>query len=131
MSYIEAAWRETCADAEKAQGCFLSLYEERPFYGGPEEGGWWGSDLVLLESKWFPTEEEASTVKEKLLERAKELDKAARDQYHRNCASECDWLEERGLDADFLPEPDGPSTYKVFTESRRGELESEGSRYYE
>lgn len=131
MSYIEAAWETHCAEAEKAKGCFLSLYEECPYYGGPEEGGWWGSDLKLIESKWFPTEEEASLVKEKLLDTAKELDTAARHSYHRNCAESMDWLDARGLEADFLPEPDGPSKFKVFTENRRGELESTGSRHYE
>jgi hypothetical protein len=131
MSHIEAAWNKHCEDAVEAKGCYLSLYEDCPYYGGPEEGGWWGSDLVLIESKWFSDIDAAEAVREIVLESAKGLDKAAKDGYHRNCASEMDWLEARGLDADFLPEPDGPSKYKVFTEDRKGELESTGSRHYE
>ena len=32
------AWNEIIEDSEVAQECYLSLYENVPYYGGPEEG---------------------------------------------------------------------------------------------
>ena len=41
------AWDEIIEDSEVAQECYLSLYENVPYYGGPEEGGWWGYLQIL------------------------------------------------------------------------------------
>lgn len=129
--FIRAAYEEVCAEAVKPDGCWLSLYERVPYYGGPEEGGWWGEDVVLMETMFFRFAEDAEAVKDKMAATAKEMNDTATRAYHENCANECDWLEERGLDADFLPEPDGPTKYVVYTEEERGSCESQGCRHYE
>ena len=45
--------------------------------------------------------------------------------------AEMEWCEARGLDADYLPEPDGEVTYHVVTEDTPGEGVSRGCRHYE
>lgn len=42
-----------------------------------------------------------------------------------------EWLEARGLDADYLPEPDGELSYFVTIEDQPGSSESRGCRHYE
>lgn len=112
---------EICQKAEPAIGCFVSLYvNDRP-YGGPEEGGWYRNHHILIASQQFNTIEEAEAAKEAIEklceERTKELHRAQDE----HCARQMDWLEERGLDANYLPEVDGRSHYYVVIEEKKGE----------
>lgn len=45
---------------------YVSLYAKTPFYGGPEEGGWWGHDVVLVSHQSVSSAEEAEAVKARL-----------------------------------------------------------------
>ena len=47
------------------------------------------------------------------------------------CLAETAWLDARGLDDSFLPEPDGPDSFYVAIEDQQGSHESRGSRHYE
>jgi hypothetical protein len=131
MSYVKSAFERVCNEAEQAQVCFVSLYESVPFYGGPEEGGWWGSDVVLVAHQRFPTEELAESAVERVRKLAVDLEEEAKRAYGQRCLDECGWLEARGLDADYLPEPDGPSKFHVAIENQPGSQESQGCRHYE
>ena len=116
----------------KIKKCYyLSLYERIPFYGGPEEGGWWVEDTILEASKRFSSVERAESARRRVEELAKKNTEEAQAAYGDQCNRELDWLEERGLEANFLPEPDGPSQYFVVIEQRKGSLESQGTRGYE
>lgn len=84
-----------------------------PFYGGPEEGGWWGSDTEVIAYRAYISEEIACNVAEAVRQLATELEAEAQKEYGQQCTRELDWLEARGLDADWLPEPDGPTKYYV------------------
>lgn len=130
-SYVQYAFDAVCEEAETAEGAFLTLYESVPFYGGPEEGGWWGSDCIIAAYQRFSTREQAEAAKGKVDELAQRLKADAKRDYGNQCRDELDWLEERGLEPDFLPEPDGPSDFFVVIESELGSHESRGCRHYE
>jgi hypothetical protein len=47
------------------------------------------------------------------------------------CATGVDWCEARGLDADYLGEPDGPSEFVIIVETAPGKSAVKGPRTYE
>ena len=128
--YVRAAFDTICDEAQTATGCFVSLYVTVPFYGGPEEGGWWGHDTYVVASQEFIDMHAADGAKEKAEKLAKELSEESRKDFGNQCLREMAWLEARGLESDYLPEPDGDSRYWVCTEDQRGSHESRGDRYY-
>ena len=130
MSYIREAFEKVCSEAKQAEGHFVVLVEEIPYYGGPEEGGWWGRDTDIIAYQWYPTEEQASAAAEEVKKFAKELEANAQREYGEQCLREMEWLDARGLDADYLPEPDGPSEYHVIVSDTLPEP-YRGSRHYE
>lgn len=129
MSTKEAFF-QIFADAQPAKKSYVSLYVSQPFYGGPEEGGWWGQDDVLVAYQEVLTDEEAEEKAKAVQALADKLTDEAKDSFNRSCAAECEWLEARGLDDDYLPEVSGSDRYWVTTESRPGEHNHEGDRYY-
>lgn len=112
-TYIQQAFNQICDQAKQTESWYLVLMESNPYYGGPEEGGWWGRDTQVVAFQEFPTEQLAIASKDSVTKLAKELADQARRDYGNQCLIELDWLEARGLPADFLPEPDGPSEYYV------------------
>lgn len=114
MSYIQAAFELICTERKEAKPFYVILVENVRCYGGPEEGGWWYDRHHLVEYQEYPTEEIASEVAEKVKEAAKELSEAARTGHGDLCLKQLEWLDARGLDADYLPENDGPAEYSVY-----------------
>lgn len=131
MSYEKEAFFDVCSEAIPAKSSYVSLYRHETFYGGPEEGGWWGHDVVLVAHHECRSEVEAEAVAAQVNSLAAKLSKDARDSFNRGCAAEMAWLEARGLDADYLPEVGGSDEYRVVTESIPGEHEYRSSRHYE
>lgn len=129
-SFLSAAFHKACQDAIQADDWFVSLVVDAPFYGGPEEGGWWGSDTILCAYQRYPSQELAEQAAGKVRELAKELSQQEQREFGQQCLNEMDWLEQRGLEADWLPEPDGPSTYDVVV-SQSLPHERRGCRHYE
>lgn len=84
-----------------------------PFYGGPEEGGWGGYDTEVIAYQECVSEEEAEGYKSAIEELAKEMERESKERYGRQCLREMEFLDARGLDANFLPEPNGPESYYV------------------
>jgi hypothetical protein len=109
---------------------YVTLYRTEPFYGGPEEGGWWGEDHFVIAFKVFPSEAAAWAAREATLELAEKLNKEARDEFGNYCLRQWDWLEERGLDSDFLGEVDGETRFGVAVTDYMIE-NTEGCRHYE
>ena len=130
MSKKEAFF-SVCDDARPAESHYLSLYVSVPYYGGPEEGGWWGSDDRLVAYKHFYTPEALEAARAKVAALASDLNQQERRDFGDQCLREMAWLDARGLDADFLPEVDGESRYWVGTEAVPGSMVSEGCRHYE
>lgn len=130
MSTKEAFFT-VCDDAQPAESHYLSLYVSVPYYGGPEEGGWWGSDTHLVAYKHFDTLEALEAAKAKVEALAEELNEQAKRDFGDQCLREMEWLDARGLDADYLPEVDGESSYWVTTEDVPGSMSRQGCRHYE
>lgn len=130
MSHLRQAFEHLCEAAKPAQHWYVSLIEDVQFYGGPEEGGWWGTDSVLIAYQHCETEERANALQEEIEKFAQELTAEARKAHGEHCLRQLNWLEERGLDADFLPEDDGPSKYRV-TVTEHIPKSRYGRRHYE
>lgn len=113
MSYIQSAFEALLPDAIESESWYVVLTEYTTSYGGPEEGGWFRHDQIVVSFKEFPSEELATAMADRVRELAKELEHQASMEHGEYCLRTMEWLEERGLDADFLPEPDGPSTFNV------------------
>lgn len=128
MSHIENAFHTICTEATPPQAAYVSLYVDCPFYGGPEEGGWWGSDTNLVASQYFPTMEAAEAALEAVQELAKELSNDAKKRFGEQCLREMEFCDARGMDYDELREPDGEETYYVVIEEQKGSHCSRGDR---
>lgn len=128
---VKEAFFQVCDDAQPASSHYVSLYCNVPYYGGPEEGGWWGSDTVLVAYREFDTEIAAKIAKEGVEQLAKELNEQAKREFGEQCLRESEWLEARGLDADYLPEVDGEESYYVVIEEVPGSQSKVGCRHYE
>jgi hypothetical protein len=113
MSYLECAFHTVIEDARTPESWFVCLMERTCEYGGPEEGGYWINNHICQAFKEYPTEEAAQTAKEQVVDLAAELSVEARRSYGQMCLRQMDWLEARGLDADWLGEDDGPSEFYV------------------
>jgi hypothetical protein len=130
MSYLQSAFEAVCQEAKKPETWYVSLMENVSSYGGPEEGGWWTHDHVVVAYQAFPTEEQALAAKEKVEQLAEELQADSRRDYGEQCLRETEWLEARGLDDSFFPESDGPSEFYVGV-SQGFPQESYGPTHYE
>ena len=128
---IKDAFFQTCQDARAICKQYVSLYVKVPFYGGPQEGGWWGADTHLIAYQECLTEEKAELLKQEITKLADELSENSKKEFGERCLKECEWLEKRGLDDSFLPEVDGELTYMVIVEQTPGENVYQDSRHWE
>jgi hypothetical protein len=132
-SYDKEAFFAVCQDAVPATRSYVSLYADQSYYGGPEEGGWWGHDQVLVAYYLCLTDVEAEAVRAAVEKLAGQMSKDAKDDFNRGCKAECEWVEQHDPMADvsdYYPEVGGEVRYWVATEDRPGSLASEGSRHY-
>lgn len=127
---IEQAFNEICTEHKQAERWFVVLKESVPFYIGPEEGGTWGSDTIVIAYQEYASEELAEEAKEKVEKLAKQYTEDSRKAFGQQCLNEMEWLDKRGLDADYLPEPNGHSEYYVTVEESVPQNRY-GCRHYE
>jgi hypothetical protein len=117
---------------EASHDWYIVLVEEYQSYGGPEEGGWWRNHRTVSAYKQCANQEEAELLKAEIEKLAAELSAESRKEYGERCCRELNWLEARGLDADYLPEPDSETTYSVLiTQTYPAELEYHTPAGYE
>lgn len=124
--FIQDAFNAVCDKAKNVETWHVVLMESVQFYGGPEEGGWYGTDSHVIAFQEFPSQELADAAADKVRLLAEELSQQSKKEYGDQCLRELDWLDARGLEADYLPEPDGPASYYVtvsqgIPENRRGD----------
>jgi glycogen debranching enzyme len=127
--YLQAAFDAVCEEAKPAEGHYVCLMESVPYYGGPEEGGWWGRDTNIVAYQYFATAEQAEAAKEAVEKMAQKMSNESKREFGKQCLREMEWLDTRGLDADYLPEPDGESEFYVIATTELP-LESRGCRQY-
>lgn len=120
-----------CTEATIPHANYVSLYERTPFYGGPEEGGWWSASTQLVAYKSFISSEEAEAALAAVKALASRKTDESRKAWGDRCLKELEWMEARGLDPDFLPETDGNDEFFAVCEERPGSEESEGTTHYE
>lgn len=113
MSYIKSAFELICTEAKETDPHYVVLVSSVQCYGGPEEGGWWYTRQYVEEYQLYPTKEMAEKVAKEVEKSAEELKAMARRSHGDLCLNQLEWLEARGLDADYLPENDGPTEYEV------------------
>lgn len=131
INNIKEAFFQLIENIEKPERVFVSLYIQIPYYGGPEEGGWWGADTHLVAYTQCVCEEDAKLLLGRIEAYTDDLNKEEKKRFGQRCLEEMNWLEARGLDADYLPEVDGESSYFVVTETTLGSNEQKGPRHYE
>lgn len=127
---LQHAFDEVCKNAQKPECHYVCLMQSVPFYGGPQEGGWWGNDTFLVAFQQFPTEELAEAAATEVRKLAKESTDEANREYGQHCLNQLEYLDNRGLDADFFPEDDGPEKFYVIVSDELPQ-ESRGCRHYE
>jgi len=129
-AYLKHTFDNLLPDAEKPETWYVCLMQEVPFYGGPEEGGWWGSDTFPVAVKQCFNKREAEQWAERVKATAATMSEEARQRHGQHCSETLDWLDARGLEPDFLPEPDGEESYYVIVSQGIPEPQY-GSRRYE
>lgn len=124
------AWNEIIEDSEVAQECYLSLYENAPYYGGPEEGGWWGHLHILQKYCKCSSYAQAEMLMEKLRDHCKQLTEEAKKADGNDCLRHMERADRRGEDVSD-DGYDGPSTYYMIIESMPGEHQVTTKSHYE
>lgn len=112
-NFIKKAYEEVIQDHQKINPCYVVLWKRVPFYGGPEEGGWWGEDIIPEAYHACDNDEIGYALEKKVRNYAEFASKEAKRKFGEYCLSTMAQLEARGLDAEYLPEPDGEESYFV------------------
>lgn len=131
MACLREAFMQACDDVREAGKFYLSLYVRVPYYGGPEEGGWWGEDIRLVAYNEYLSLEQAQEVEKAIQEMVDDENRCAKKQFSQMCSDQMDWLDARGLESDFLPEVSGEEQYFLSVEQELGASVSVGCRHYE
>jgi len=110
---------------------YVVLWRDIPFYGGPEEGGWWGTDSVPEAFQECPSLEAATALAERMWDLADKLTEEASNEHGRGCLSRLAWCEERGIDDSnsVFGEDDGPERWRI-TVQEGIPVATEGDRHY-
>ena len=111
--YIEAAFDAECPEAKEPECWYVCLESSYQRYGGPEEGGWWQTMSQIVKYQVYMTEKLADKACERIKALSKELTDESRRNHGDHCGRQMEWLEARGLEADYFPEDDGPEKYSV------------------
>jgi hypothetical protein len=113
MNHLHEAFHEILDDVKVPGIWYVVLMEKVRSFGGPEEGGWWVTDNIVVAYREFPSKKIAEEAKKKVEELAKEMTKEERNSHGKHCLNQMEWLDARGLDSDYLPENSGPNEYYV------------------
>ena len=131
-NHIETAFNELVSEPIPCSVFYVVLWRKIPFYGGPEEGGWWGSDDIPEKYTVTATEAEATVLFQRIHDLAEKLSEEARHDHGRACQAQLEWCEERGIDDSnsIFGEDDGPESFYVTVEESLPKP-CFGTRHYE
>ncbi len=127
--FYESAFDAIVPDAEKPERWYLCLISSYQRYGGPEEGGWYQAMSALERYKVYASRVLAEEAKAQVEALAVMLTDMGHRDYGDMCFQQIEWLEARGLDADYLPEDDSSSVYRVCVCEELPIYETEPSHY--
>ena len=128
---LREAFHTVCSEAlPPSPYRHLSLYIRTPFYGGPEEGGWWGTAVELVSTQEFQSEQAARAQLELVEELAQHQTHEAKLAWSDHCRLEIEQAERRGISPDELRETDGPVEYFVVLERLPGDCSRKDERFY-
>ena len=133
MSDIQEAFWEALMDATLVQDWHCTLYLTERWYGGAEEGGWWGSTVTAVAHVSYKTPSEAEAALDAVKQLAIAKTKEAKQIHGDVCLRQLDYCEQRGIDDanSVFGEIDGEDSYSVRIENELGASEYSTSRYYE
>ena len=107
------AFYEICQTAKNIGHYFVCLTETIPFYGGPEEGGWWGNDVILVAYQEYSSLQAAEIALDAIELLVEKLNQDEVRQHGDYCLRQIEFLEARGLDPSDNDVLDGPSHFSV------------------
>ena len=110
---------------------FVTVYRRDRYYGGAEEGGWYGTDVLLETSVEVKSMRLAEQLKAHLENAANAKSELNKREWSELCVRELDAAEQRLIDPLSLPEPNLPSDYFVHIETEQGSQIRRGPRHYE
>lgn len=128
--YLQEAFNTVCKEAKVADGWYVTLMEETCRFVSPAEGGTYAHDTHIRAYNYFSTEEQAKAAFEAVEKLAEEMKQKAQTDHGNQCLREMDWCEDRLLEPDYLPEPDGPSNFFVLM-TQGIPTETRGPTHYE
>jgi len=110
---------------------YVTLWRIESYYGGPEEGGWWGENHLVESVTQFDNEADAEAYATRIDNDIRTRSREAETAWANGCRAECEWADARGLDVnDAFPETDGPDTYSC-TIGTEPPTDSYGPDHYE
>jgi hypothetical protein len=130
MSHIQDAFHKICTKAKPTEDWFVCLMETATYYGGPEEGGWWGQDTTCIQYQRFNNKFDARKAKKRIELLAQKMNAESKKAFGNKCLKEMDFCDQRYMEYDALPEVDGEESYSVIL-SQSIPQDSKGCRHYE
>lgn len=128
---ILEAFKTVIPNATLAKPHYIVLWKRIPFFGGPEEGGWFGSDDIPEAYYRVSTLEAAEALRLQIKAKAKEMSADASRAHGEGCLNQLAWCEERGVDDSnsVYGEDAGAESYYVTVQEEIPEA-SYGERHY-
>ena len=112
---ILAAFNQIVESPVPCSKFYVVLWVNCPYYGGPEEGGWWGNDRIPQAFTECASECQANALRDRIEVLAKSLSSEASRDHGRTCLSQLAYCEARGIDDSnsVYGETDGEDSYDV------------------
>ena len=111
--YTASAFHKVCSKSQNPRRWFVILTCTVQACGGPEEGGWFYDVETLEAFQEFASRPDAKLAAKRCRRLARTMQRQALANHGDHLLRSLDWLDERGMDADDLPEPDGPDQFFV------------------
>ena len=133
MSHLQEAFEIACKDAVEVKDWYCTLYVTWRWYGGAEEGGWWGTTVQAEAFQRFDSKEEAEAALEAVKTLAVEKTKEAKKIHGDFCLNQLDYCERRGIDDanSVFGEIDESTAYSVRVENKLGSSNYQDSKIWE
>jgi hypothetical protein len=125
------AFMSALPSATLAKPHYIVLWKRTPFYGGPEEDGWWGNDEEPVAYHRVSTLEAAEELRKQIEAAAAAQTEEAKREHGDRCLAQLAYCEARGIDDSnsVYGEDHGAESYYVTVQKEVPEA-SYGDRHY-